>query len=101
VKVDRSFTDGLGSSPRDAAIMRAIIEMCRALGLAVVAEGVESSAQLKQLSQLGCEQVQGYLLCHPMPAEEVSEFLDGRLTSCATDTINTVTNARSSVLVHR
>jgi len=79
VKVDRSFTDGLGSSPRDAAIMSAIVEMCRALELTVVAEGVESQAQLTQLEQLGCEHAQGYLLCHPMPAEEVSAFLEERL----------------------
>ena len=76
VKVDRSFIDGLGSKPQDAAIMRAIVEMCRALGLTVVAEGVETDAQLRQLRQLGCGQVQGYLLCHPRPAEEIGEFLD-------------------------
>jgi len=78
VKVDRSFIDGLGDNPEDAAIMRAIVEMCRALDLTVVAEGVETDAQLRQLRQLGCERVQGYLLCHPRPAEEISEFLDGR-----------------------
>jgi diguanylate cyclase (GGDEF)-like protein len=98
VKVDRSFTDGLGSSAQDAAIMKAIIEMCRALGLAMVAEGVESSPQLKQLSQLGCAQVQGYLLCHPMPAEEISEFLDGHLLSSTT---TAPTNTRSSSLADR
>jgi diguanylate cyclase (GGDEF)-like protein len=79
VKVDRSFTDGLGTSPQDAAIMKAIVEMCRALGLDVIAEGVESESQLRQLRALGCEQVQGYLLCHPQPAEEMGDFLDGRL----------------------
>jgi EAL domain-containing protein (putative c-di-GMP-specific phosphodiesterase class I) len=79
VKVDRSFTDGLGTSPRDAAIMKAIVEMCLALGLDVIAEGVESESQLRQLRALGCAQVQGYLLCHPQPAEEIGEFLDGRL----------------------
>jgi len=100
VKVDRSFIDGLGSSPQDVAIMKAIVEMCRALGLTVVAEGVESSVQLKQLRQLGCEQVQGYLLCHPMPAAEVSEFLDRRLSSRSIDTA-TATNVRSSLRADR
>jgi diguanylate cyclase (GGDEF)-like protein len=76
VKVDRSFTDGLGSSRQDAAIMKAIVEMCRVLGLAVIAEGVESEPQLQQLRRLGCEQVQGYLLCRPLPADEIGEFLD-------------------------
>ncbi|HUA11070.1 MAG TPA: EAL domain-containing protein, partial [Solirubrobacteraceae bacterium] len=87
VKVDRSFTDGLGASPRDAAIMRAIVEMCRALDLAVVAEGVECAAQLEQLEELGCELVQGYLLCHPMPATEAGEFLARRLESFDLDAI--------------
>ena len=81
VKVDRSFIDGLGSSPEDAAIMRAIVEMCRALNLPVVAEGVESNAQLRQLRELGCQQAQGYLLCHPMPAGEIGAFLQEHLVS--------------------
>jgi diguanylate cyclase len=85
VKVDRSFTDGLGGSPQNVAIMRAIVEMCHALKLAVVAEGVESKAQLEQLTQLGCEHAQGYLLCYPMPADEVSEFLRVRLGSGGVD----------------
>jgi diguanylate cyclase (GGDEF)-like protein/PAS domain S-box-containing protein len=81
VKVDRSFIDGLGDNPEDAAIMKAIVEMCRALGLTVVAEGVETDAQLRQLRQLGCERVQGYLLCHPKPPEEITELLDERLVT--------------------
>ncbi|MCW3069920.1 MAG: hypothetical protein JWL67_2545 [Solirubrobacterales bacterium] len=81
VKVDRSFTDHLGSSRPDAAIMKAIVEMCGVLGLAVIAEGVESDSQLRQLRSLGCTQVQGYLLCHPQPAEEIGEFLEARLRS--------------------
>jgi diguanylate cyclase (GGDEF)-like protein len=83
VKVDRAFVDGLGRSRRDAAIMKAIVEMCAALGLAVVAEGVESHAQLGQLRRFGCRNVQGYLLCRPMPADEVGEFLHGRLAAAS------------------
>ncbi len=79
VKVDRSFIDGLDGSPKDVAIMKAIVEMCRVLGLAVVAEGVESETQLEQLGQLGCENVQGYLMCRPMLGAVVSEFLEQRL----------------------
>ena len=86
VKVDRSFIDGLGSKPEDGAIMRAIVEMCHALGLTVVAEGVETDAQHQELRQLGCEHVQGYLLCRPMPPEDITEFLDERLLSRAVDT---------------
>jgi len=96
VKVDRAFIDGLGSSEEDAAIMRAIVEMCSALGLAVVAEGVESPAQLAQLRQFGCQHVQGYLLCQPMPAEELSEFLKGRFAPPAINALDAATDAQSS-----
>jgi diguanylate cyclase (GGDEF)-like protein/PAS domain S-box-containing protein len=79
VKVDRSFTDGLGEDPGDLAIMRAIVQMCDALELDVVAEGVESSTQLQQLRDLGCQNAQGYLLCRPMPAAEIGPLLARRL----------------------
>jgi len=92
VKVDRSFIDGLDRAPQNAAIMKAIVEMCHALRLSVVAEGVESERQLKQVGELGYEYAQGYLLCHPMPADEVGEFLEGRLAS---QTIDTVSGARA------
>jgi diguanylate cyclase (GGDEF)-like protein len=95
VKVDRSFTDGLGDSPRDAAIMSAIVHMCQALELTVVAEGVETPAQLQQLGLLDCELVQGYLLCHPMPAAQAGEFLERRLESFDLD--GTVERVRSSL----
>ncbi len=78
VKVDRSFIDDLGGCSKVAAIMKAIVEMCGTLGLAVVAEGVESETQLAQLRELRCERAQGYLLCHPLPAAAITEFLDGR-----------------------
>jgi diguanylate cyclase (GGDEF)-like protein len=83
VKVDRSFTDGIDGSRQDAAIMKAILEMCRALGLTVIAEGVESEGQLRQLQALGCEHAQGFLLCHPQPAESIGEFLARRLSDAA------------------
>jgi diguanylate cyclase (GGDEF)-like protein/PAS domain S-box-containing protein len=79
LKVDRSFIDGLGDKPQDAAIMKAIVEMSSALGLTVVAEGVESRAQLQQLRQLGCQRIQGCLLCPPMAAHDAGGFLDERL----------------------
>jgi EAL domain-containing protein (putative c-di-GMP-specific phosphodiesterase class I) len=88
VKVDRSFTDGLGSSPQDAAIMKAIVEMCRVLGLAVIAEGVESEGQLEGLRELGCELAQGYLLCRPLPAEEIDDFLAARLSEAVAEKVS-------------
>jgi len=87
VKVDRSFIDGLDESPQNAAIMKAIIEMCHALGLSVIGEGVESEAQLKHLGRLGCEHVQGYLVCHPVPAEQLSEFLASHRADVGVDLV--------------
>jgi diguanylate cyclase (GGDEF)-like protein len=78
VKVDRSFVDGLGRNRQDAAIMKAIVEMCHVLGLAVVAEGVESETQLEQVRALGCEHVQGFLLARPLQAEQAGAFLARR-----------------------
>ncbi len=75
VKVDRSFVDGLSDDRDDAAIIRAIVDMCQALELVTVAEGVESQEQFKLLRQLGCEYVQGYLLCHPLAAQDVGDYL--------------------------
>ncbi len=95
VKIDRSFIDGLTDDRDDGAIVRAIIDMCRALKLAIVAEGVESEAQLVQLQELGCEFVQGHLLCHPMSAEEVGEFLARHLLS--SDDLRLLMDGRSGV----
>jgi diguanylate cyclase (GGDEF)-like protein len=69
LKVDRSFVDGLGRDKEDEAIVAMILSLARTLDLLVVAEGVETAAQLAELDQLGCGAVQGYLLGRPGPAE--------------------------------
>ena len=79
LKIDRGFTQGLGRSPVDTAIVKAVIDMSRALGLTVVAEGVETEEQLEQLRLLACPRAQGYLFSRAQPAEEMSEFLVQRL----------------------
>ena len=79
VKIDRAFVDGLPDDGDDLAITRAVIAMAHSLKLTVVAEGVETQAQLQVLRQLGCDQVQGYLLGRPMPASD----LDGQLLALA------------------
>ena len=68
LKLDRSFTAELGRDPRSAKIVAATIEMGRALGMTVVAEGVETSQQLDVLKRLGCDYVQGFLFAKPEPA---------------------------------
>jgi diguanylate cyclase (GGDEF)-like protein len=75
LKVDRSFTAGLGSNPADGAIVGAVVGLAQALGLHTVGEGVETAAQLDVLRRLGCDQAQGYLLGLPLCAAETERSL--------------------------
>ncbi|MFM7060447.1 MAG: EAL domain-containing protein [Actinomycetes bacterium] len=77
VKIDRSFVDGLGTDADDEAIVTAVLSLGHALGLRVVAEGVETEAQLDRLVGLGCDAAQGYLMSRPVPADEVQRTLIG------------------------
>ncbi len=61
IKVDKSFIDGLGKDPSSTAIVRAVTQLAQALGLTVVAEGVESDVQCQALRVIGCTHMQGYL----------------------------------------
>jgi EAL domain-containing protein (putative c-di-GMP-specific phosphodiesterase class I) len=75
LKIDRSFITDIHRNAEDAAIVRAIITLGHSLEMRVVAEGVENSAQLELLRGLGCDEVQGFLLGHPMPAAELAARL--------------------------
>jgi diguanylate cyclase (GGDEF)-like protein len=75
LKIDRSFITGVSHSEDDAAIATAIIRMGHALGLTVVAEGVETADQLEFLAARGCDKYQGYLYSRPEPAAELSKRL--------------------------
>ncbi len=77
LKIDRAFVTGLGDEEEDEAIVGAIIALADALDLEVVAEGVETDAQLARLRALGAGKVQGYLLSRPLPAEELAGLLTG------------------------
>ena len=68
LKIDRAFVKDLPDSPKDGAICNAVLDLAKHLGLSVVAEGVESEAQLDYLDQRGCQYIQGYLTGKPMPA---------------------------------
>ncbi|WP_210396102.1 putative bifunctional diguanylate cyclase/phosphodiesterase [Motiliproteus sediminis] len=71
LKVDRSFISAITTADERNAIVTAIVAMARGLGLNLVAEGVESDAQLRYLQGLGCPKVQGYLIGRPMPPQEL------------------------------
>jgi EAL domain-containing protein (putative c-di-GMP-specific phosphodiesterase class I) len=66
IKIDRSFVANLGRSEQDSAIVASVISMASALGLGVVAEGVESEAQADLLRELGCPFAQGYYFGAPV-----------------------------------
>ncbi|QRE76723.1 EAL domain-containing protein [Methylobacterium aquaticum] len=68
LKIDQSFVRNLGQSREDAAIVRSIVHMAKAFGLGVIAEGVETVEQQERLLAKGCDELQGYLHGHPMPA---------------------------------
>jgi len=80
LKIDQSFVHQIGATAvqgqEDAPIIRTIIALARNLGLAVVAEGVESEAQRELLLRLGCESLQGYLLHRPLLPEQARALLD-------------------------
>ncbi|ROO34527.1 diguanylate cyclase (GGDEF) domain-containing protein [Pseudomonas sp. NFACC32-1] len=69
LKIDRGFVRDLEHDSDDAAIVSAIVALGQALGLRIVAEGVETDVQQSFLTRLGCDSLQGYLLGHPLPAE--------------------------------
>ncbi|MHB8498037.1 MAG: sensor domain-containing protein [Acidimicrobiales bacterium] len=71
LKIDKSFVDGLGNFDNDEAIVTAIVQLSKALGLVVLAEGVETPVQLERAVALGCDLYQGYLLSRPTRAERV------------------------------
>ncbi|MBP9785454.1 MAG: PAS-domain containing protein [Giesbergeria sp.] len=77
LKLDRSFVQDLESNPNDAAICTATIGLAHHLGLAVVAEGVETEGQHAFLDRLGCDVCQGYLFSRPLPGDALRRWLGG------------------------
>lgn len=75
LKIDQSFVRDLMRSPDDVGIVRAIIQMAFSLGLKTIAEGVESEPMAQLLTDLGCEEGQGYAFARPMPADEAAEWM--------------------------
>ena len=78
LKIDRSFVMRMGIDSSDEAVVRSAIDLGRNLDLRVVAEGVESEQIWAQLSELGCDVVQGFFLSRPVPADELEAWLRER-----------------------
>ena len=78
LKVDRAFTAELGISKEGTVFFQAIVSMAHALGMAVVAEGVETAEQLEILRSLGCNEAQGYFICRPVPAPDMQALMQKR-----------------------
>lgn len=75
LKVDKSFVMDMADDPDDEAIVHSIIDMARTLGLRVTAEGVESAAVTQQLLRLGCDEIQGYYISRPLPADQLEPIV--------------------------
>jgi EAL domain-containing protein (putative c-di-GMP-specific phosphodiesterase class I) len=75
IKIDQSFVRGQSDDPSGMAIVRAIAGLGQSLGMATLAEGVETEEQLARVAADGCTDVQGYLISRPLPPERIGEFL--------------------------
>ncbi|WP_370444205.1 EAL domain-containing protein [Candidatus Burkholderia verschuerenii] len=75
VKIDRGFVNGLGRNPKSAAIVHAIGDLCRSLGLPITAEGVETDDQRDALLHEHCDELQGFLIARPAALSKLSRWL--------------------------
>lgn len=75
LKIDRSFVSDLRTNSVDQAIVQGVVSIARALGLLIVAEGAEDAAQCEALRALGCDQIQGYFICQPMPLPLLNQWV--------------------------
>ena len=77
LKIDRSFIEQIGHTVRDTEIIAAITAMSHALGMSVVGEGIATSEQLDELTELECDTAQGFLFAHPLPADAIAQYRQG------------------------
>lgn len=78
IKIDRSFVSGIDADPRNEAIVRAVTDLGHGLGLAVLAEGIETEGEREVLARIGCDLAQGYLFGRPTPAEGLTALLESQ-----------------------
>ena len=79
LKIDQSFVRRLGTDPQASALCQTMVSIGRSLDIFVVAEGVETPAQLNELQRMGCDQIQGFLISPPVPPEKIPELLSKNL----------------------
>ena len=83
IKIDRSFVTDICVDRDSAAIVKSVIGLAADLGMDVIAEGIETEAQLERLRSLNCPEIQGYLIAKPMPEDQVAGYLRGDLKLAA------------------
>jgi len=80
LKIDRALAQDIAGSPRDRIVVRGVIDMARSLGLAVIAEGVETEEQLELLAKEGCQYYQGFLCAEPLTLDALTALVAGNGT---------------------
>ncbi|TNE56957.1 MAG: EAL domain-containing protein [Alphaproteobacteria bacterium] len=96
IKIDKSFLDGVPDNKGNLSIVSTVISLGKSLGLEVVAEGVETLAQWKELEKLGCHYVQGYYFSRPLPAPDFEKWYKSRAKSPAADLLSKIRNSQDS-----
>jgi EAL domain-containing protein (putative c-di-GMP-specific phosphodiesterase class I) len=76
IKIDRSFVRRMGEGPMHLQLVHTVRDLARNIGVTVIAEGVETAAQLQTLRGIGCESAQGYLFSRPVPVDEIAALLE-------------------------
>jgi len=92
LKIDQSFVRDISTDADDRAIVQAIVQLARALKLSTIAEGVETSDQAEFLRRQGCDMVQGYHYCKPLPPAELQQWLTQRAAALAGTSTPTALN---------
>jgi diguanylate cyclase (GGDEF)-like protein/PAS domain S-box-containing protein len=97
VKVDRIFVQGVAENPVDSAIVRAVIDLANAMGIAAVAEGVETSEQVAGLKMLGCQVGQGFFFSQPLSPEEFDGLLARHFARIAVSSVGAISPLAATV----
>jgi diguanylate cyclase (GGDEF)-like protein len=80
LKIDKQLSQDIAGTPRDRIVVRGVIDMARSLGLSVIAEGVETEAQLELLAKEGCQYFQGFLCSEPVDAAALARLVEGSVS---------------------